>query len=151
MWCGWRAIFSFLVFLFIFLRLFPCFVISSWATCGTEVSKKRLLCSPGLTLDKSDFCSEGSRFRHIYVECRCCHLTLVMMEYPKCWCKKTYITMLVCPKSTWRWSSCGTFWKIKKKSTHSLRRDKTLSGIVSVCKSLQDLKTYLSMTTPLLD
>lgn len=38
----------------------------------------------------------------------------------------------------------------KKKSTHSLRRDKTLSGIVSVCKSLQDLKTYLSMTTPLL-
>lgn len=47
--------FSFLVFLFFFLRLFPCFVISSWATCGTEVSKKRLLCSPGLTLDKSDF------------------------------------------------------------------------------------------------
>lgn len=38
-----------------FFRLLPCFVISLWAVCGTKISKKRLLCSPGLTPDKSDF------------------------------------------------------------------------------------------------
>lgn len=40
----------------------------------------------------------------------------------------------------------------QKKSAHNLRRDKTCSGIVSLFKSLQELKTYPSMIiTPLLD